>query len=77
MIAGLRLERAVDRRRWSITEVGRIKIVLAGDANEREEGIVVKWTMPAVWSIAVVCKVAISCCPSVLRTMSSPLESGA
>src|SRR5215831_14477052 len=27
--------------------------------------------------MAVVCKVAISCCPSVLRTMSSPLDSGA
>src|SRR5262245_52058039 len=27
--------------------------------------------------MAVICKVAISCCPSVLRTMSSPLESGA
>src|SRR5215471_13083125 len=27
--------------------------------------------------MAVVCKVAISCCPSVLRTMSSPLASGA
>src|SRR6516162_10351700 len=27
--------------------------------------------------MAVVCKVAISCCPSVLRTMSRPLESGA
>src|SRR5262245_54373956 len=27
--------------------------------------------------MAVVCKVAISCCPSVLRTMSSPPESGA
>src|SRR5262245_8704944 len=27
--------------------------------------------------MAVVCKVAISCCPSVLRTISSPLESGA
>src|SRR5262245_35947382 len=27
--------------------------------------------------MAVVCKVAISCWPSVLRTMSSPLESGA
>src|SRR5262245_10025892 len=33
--------------------------------------------MPAVWSMAVVCKVAISCWPSVLRTMSRPLESGA
>src|SRR5262245_19671637 len=27
--------------------------------------------------MAVVCTVAISCCPSVLRTRSSPLESGA
>jgi hypothetical protein len=33
--------------------------------------------MPAVWSIAVVCMVAISCWPKVLRTTSSPLDSGA
>src|SRR6185437_13364279 len=38
---------------------------------------VVRLTMPAVWSIAVVCTVAISCWPKVLRTMSSPLDSGA
>src|SRR5262245_46272186 len=37
------LERAVDRRwpqrGWSITEIRRIKIILAGDANEGEQGI--------------------------------------
>ena len=38
---------------------------------------VVRLTMPAVWSIAVVCTVAISCWLKVLRTMSSPLDSGA
>ena len=38
---------------------------------------VVRLTMPAAWSIEVVCIVAISCCPRVLRTISSPLESGA
>src|SRR5215469_1543919 len=38
---------------------------------------VVRLTTPAVWSIAVVCTVAISCWPKVLRTISSPLESGA
>ena len=32
---------------------------------------------PASLSIAVVCTVAISCRPSALRTMSSPVESGA
>ena len=38
---------------------------------------VVRLTVPATWSIAVVCTVAISCCPRVLRTISSPLASGA
>ena len=38
---------------------------------------VVRLTMPAAWSIEVVYTVAISCCPSVVRTMSSPLDSGA
>jgi hypothetical protein len=37
------LERAVYRwrqqRDWSITQIRRIKIILAGDANEREQGI--------------------------------------
>src|SRR5262249_61219251 len=39
----LRLERAVDRRRQQrgrpITEIRGIKIVLAGDANKREQGV--------------------------------------
>ena len=39
--------------------------------------MVVRFTNPAAWSTAVVCTVAISCCPRVLRTISSPLESGA
>ena len=39
--------------------------------------MVVRLTMPAAWSIAVVCTVAISCWPKVLRTMSSPLDSDA
>src|SRR5262245_33007204 len=38
-----RLKRAVDRRRrqggWSVTKIRRIKIILAGDANECEQGI--------------------------------------
>ena len=53
---------------------------LGGPAPQRAAGLLVWmmiWSIPAVRSIAVVCKVAISCCPSVLRTMSSPLESGA
>src|SRR6202050_727592 len=33
--------------------------------------------MPAPWSIAVVCTVAISCSPKVFRTISSPLDKGA
>jgi len=39
--------------------------------------IVVKETERVDWSIAVVWKMAISCLPSVLRTMSRPLDSGA
>ena len=39
--------------------------------------MVVRLTIPVVWSTAVVCIVAISCWPSVLRTMSRPLDSGA
>src|SRR5262245_37306278 len=38
---------------------------------------VVKLTRPDPSSMAVLCMVAISCWPSVLRTMSRPLESGA
>ena len=39
--------------------------------------MVVRLINPASRSSAVVCTVAISCCPSVLRTMSRPLASGA
>src|SRR5262249_32311304 len=35
----LRLERAWQQRKGSITEIRRIKIVLAGNANQREQGI--------------------------------------
>src|SRR5262245_54585812 len=42
-LAARRPERAVDcrweQRGWSITEIRRIKIVLAGDSNECEQGI--------------------------------------
>ena len=38
---------------------------------------VVRLMRPLVWSTAVVWTVAISCWPSVLRTMSRPLESEA
>ena len=105
------------RGRWrarTITKIGSIQVVLAGDANQREQSVpagvgqgrahawgltvsamgqtgqsdaihspeacasvVVKLTIPAAWSMAVVCTVAISCWPSVLRTMSRPLERGA
>src|SRR6266545_3187471 len=39
--------------------------------------MVVRLTTPVAGSMAVVCTVAISCWPSVLRTMSRPLASGA
>src|ERR1700692_2454815 len=39
--------------------------------------MVVRLTRPAVWSMAVVYTVAISCWPRVLRTISSPLDNGA
>src|SRR5437763_8471958 len=39
--------------------------------------MVVRLTIPVAGSMAVVCTVAISCWPSVLRTMSRPLASGA
>src|SRR6266540_3716134 len=38
---------------------------------------VVRFTVPVEASIAVVCTIAICCWPSALRTISSPLESGA
>src|SRR6266550_4769864 len=65
--------------RWglAVSAIGQTGQSEAIHSPEAWASVVVKLTMPAVWSIAVVCKVAISCCPSVLRTMSSPLESGA
>jgi hypothetical protein len=38
---------------------------------------VIKLIRPSAWSMAVVCIIAISCRPSVLRTISSPLDNGA
>src|SRR5215467_13542329 len=103
-------------RRWrrKSHQIGRIKIILAGDSYQREQGVtpgigsaapilcgavvslmahtgqsdaihspeacaktVLRRTRPAVWSMEVVCTVAISCWLNVLRTISSPLESGA
>src|SRR6516165_588164 len=65
--------------RWglAVSAIGQIGQSDAIHSPEAWASVVVRWTMPAVWSMAVVCNVAISCCPSVLRTMSSPLESGA
>src|SRR5215831_2028819 len=65
--------------RWglAVSATGQTGQSEAIHSPEAWASVVVKWTMPAVWSIAVVCKVAISCWPSVLRTMSRPLESGA
>jgi hypothetical protein len=65
--------------RWglAVSAIGQTGQSDAIYSPEAWASVVVKLTMPALWSIAVVCNVAISCCPSVLRTMSSPLESGA
>src|SRR5262249_14242244 len=65
--------------RWglAVSPMGQTGQSEAIHSPEAWASVVVKLTMPLVWSIAVVCKVAISCCPSVLRTMSSPLEGGA
>jgi hypothetical protein len=98
---------------WRDGEVGGINVVLAGYADEREQGIaagvgqrgaircgvvvpliaqtgqseeihspdecasmVVKLMVPAVWSIAVVCTVAISCWPKVLHDVESARKRG-
>src|SRR6516225_6510511 len=65
--------------RWglAVSAIGQTGQSDAIHSPEAWASVVVKLTMPAVWSMAVICKVAISCCPRVLRTMSSPLESGA
>src|SRR5215467_3481288 len=65
--------------RWglAVSAIGQTGHSEAIHSPEACASVVVRLTMPAVWSIEVVCKVAISCCPNVLLTMSSPLESGA
>src|SRR5215467_12888242 len=65
--------------RWglAVSAIGQTGHSEAIHSPEACASVVVRLTMPAVWSIEVVCKVAISCCPNVLRTISSPLESGA
>src|SRR5215468_701625 len=65
--------------RWglAVSAIGQTGHSEAIHSPEACASVVVRLTMPAVWSIEVVCKVAISCCLNVLRTMSSPLESGA
>ena len=60
-------------------------VSLTGQTGQSEEihspeecaSTVVSRTSPASLSIAVVCTVAISCWPRLLRTMSSPLGKGA
>jgi hypothetical protein len=65
--------------RWglAVSAMGQTGQSDAIHSPEACASVVVKLTIPAVWSMAVVCTVAISCWPSVLRTMSRPLESGA
>src|SRR6516162_6579641 len=61
----------------SVSAIGETGQSEAIHSPEECASTVVKLTIPAAWSIAVVCTVAISCWPKVLRTISSPLESGA
>ena len=65
--------------RWglAISAMGQIGQSEAIHSPEACARTVVKLTRPDAWSMAVVCMVAISCCPSVLRTMSRPLDNGA
>ena len=65
--------------RWglAVSATGQTGQSEAIHSPEAWASIVVKLTIPATLSMAVVCTVAISCCPSVLRTMSRPLASGA
>src|SRR5262249_8145554 len=65
--------------RWglAVSAIGQTGQSEAIHSPEAWASVVVKLTMPAVWSMAVACTVAISCWPRVLRTMSSPLEGGA
>src|SRR6516225_6587187 len=62
--------------RWgfAVSAIGQTGQSEAIHSPEAWASVVVKLTIPALLSMAVVCKVAISCCPSVLRTMSSPAQ---
>ena len=71
---GQRRSHSMRRRRLADGADRPIRDIHSPEACAR---IVVRLTMPAAWSIAVVCTVAISCWLKVLRTMSSPLDSGA
>src|SRR5262249_48506767 len=62
---------------FGISAIGQTGQPEAIHSPEAWTSMVVRLTNPAAWSTAVVCTVAISCCPSVLRTMSRPLASGA
>jgi hypothetical protein len=57
-----------------IAQTGHSEAIHSPDAWP---SIVVELMIPATWPADVVCTMAISCCPSVLRTMSRPLDSGA
>src|SRR5262249_53394887 len=58
----------------AIAQTGQSDAIHSPEAWAR---MVVRVTNPAAWSTAVVCRVAISCWPSVLRTISSPVDTGA
>jgi hypothetical protein len=54
--------------RWglAVLAIGQTGQSEAIHSREAWASVVVKLTMPAVWPMAVVCKMAISCCPSAL-----------
>src|SRR6266436_380935 len=65
--------------RWglAVSATGQTGQSEAIHSPEACASMVVRLTMPAAGSIAVVCTVAISCWPRVLRTMSAALASSA
>ena len=65
--------------RWGLAMSSSEQTGQSAEIHSPDEwaNVVVTLTIPAAWSMAVACTVAISCWPKVLRTMSSPLESGA
>jgi hypothetical protein len=67
------------RPNWSIRKNLwlRPSVLITIHSPDARAKTVVRLTRPAVWSMAVVCTVAISCWPKVFRTMSRPLDNGA